>query len=216
MNHKIANRLNIPFMLGRVKSPKIRIIVLNRKLRRFIGTLVRIWHKRTLLAYVASFGPNVDLFNYYWRPLLLRLSGVVIGESTAILSGIHVSSGELSIGDEVFINSDCRLACGGSIFIGSYCQIGARVSFETVSHQLAPVENGRRPSDPSPIIVEDNVWIGSGAILLPGVTIGEGSVVAAGAVVANDVEPYTVVGGVPAKTIRVLEPNESMAHLNRK
>ena len=52
--------------------------------------------------------------------------------------------------------------------------------------------------------------------MLPGVTIGEGSVVAAGAVVANDVEPYTVVGGVPAKTIRVLEPNESMARLNRK
>lgn len=154
---------------------------------------------------MASLGPNIDLFNYYWRPLLLRLSGVAVGESTAILSGIQVSLGELSIGDEVFINVDCRLACGGQIFIGNYCQIGARVSFETVSHQLAPVKNGKRPSNPAPIVIEDNVWVGSGAILLPGITIGKGSVVAAGAVVTNDVEPYIVVGGVPAKKIRVLE-----------
>ena len=55
-------------------------------------------------------------------------------------------------------------------------------------------------------MIEDNVWVGSGAILLPGITIGEGAVVAAGAVVTNDVEPYIVVGGVPAKKIRGLEP----------
>ena len=207
MNHKIANCLKDPFTLGSVNSPKIRIIVLIRKLRRFLGTLFKGWHKRTLLAHIASFGPNIDPINYYWRPLLLRWSGVAIGESTVILSGIHVSPGKLSIGDEVFIYTDCRLACGGSIYIGNYCQIGARVSFETVSHQLAPVENGRRPSDPASIMVEDNVWIGSGAILLPGVTIGEGSVVAAGAVVTNDVEPYSIVGGVPAQMIRVLEPD---------
>lgn len=205
MNRKIANRSNEPIMLCGVNSPRIRIIVLIQKLRRFIGTLFRIWHKRTLLAYLASFGPNIDFFNYYWRPFLLRLSGVSIGESTAILSGIYITSGELSIGAEVFINTDCRLACGGSIFLGNYCQIGSRVSFETISHQLEPVENGRRPSDPAPIIVEDNVWIGSGVILLPGVTIGKGSIVAAGAVVANDVEPFAVVGGVPAQVIRVIE-----------
>ncbi len=174
---------------------------MNQKLRRFLRTLFQGWHKRTLLAYIASFGPNIAPINFYWRPLLLRLSGVAVGESTAILSGIQVSPGKLSIGDEVFINADCRLACGGHIFIGNYCQIGARVSFETVSHQLRPVEKGKRPSNPAPIVVEDNVWLCAGVILLPGVTIGEGSVVAAGAVVANDVEPYTVVGGVPAKTI---------------
>mgnify|MGYP005726936711 CR=1 FL=1 len=117
------------------KCLRIRWTVLNRKLRRFLRTSFKGWHKRKLLAYMASLGPNIDLFNYYWRPLLLRLSGVAVGESTAILSGIQVSLGELSIGNEVFINVDCRLACGGQIFIGNYCQIGARVSFETVSHQ---------------------------------------------------------------------------------
>ena len=182
---------------------------LNHKLRRFLVAWFRSWQKRSLLTYAASLGPNSDFTNYYWRPVLLRLAGVIVGKRTALLSGIQVSSGELSIGDEVFINTDCRLACGGRISIGDYCQIGARVTFETVSHQLAFVKNGKRPSDFSPIVVAENVWIGSGAILLPGITMGKGAVVAAGAVVTNDVEPYSVVGGVPAKKIRILESDQT-------
>lgn len=72
--------------------------------------------------------------------------------------------------------------------------------FPTLNHPLDP---GLRSSlDPEPIHLEDDVWIGSGAVVLPGVTIGEGSVVAAGAVVSKDVPPMTIVGGVPAKPIK--------------
>ena len=178
---------------------------MNRKLYRFLRTLFTGWHKRHLLTYFASLGPNADVLNLYWRPGLLRLANVIVGHSAIILPGIQVSAGRLSIGENVFINSDCRFACGGGISIGDYCQISSRVSFETIDHELIAVPGGKRPSKASPITVENNVWIGSGAIVLPGVTIGEGAVIAAGAVVTKDVQPHTVVGGVPAKLIRELK-----------
>ena len=176
--------------------------------RTFLRTLIFGWQLHNLLSYFASFGPNLDIFNYFFRPGLLRLAGATIGRHVSIMPRVQVTPGELEIGDEVFINSDCRFACGGGIQIGDYCQIGNRVSLETIDHQLMPVVGGKRPSESAPIHVEDHVWIGSGAIVLPGVTIGEGAVVAAGAVVTKDVSAFTVVGGVPAKLLRRLPVNE--------
>jgi len=178
---------------------------LNHKLRRFLRTLFKGWNKRNLLTYLASMGPDLDVLNYYGRPFLLRLAGIPIGYAAAILPRIQVTAGKLSIGNEVFINTDCRFACGGNITIGDHCQISARVSFETINHQLIPVKYGKRPSKTAPIIIENNVWIGSGVILLPGVTVGQGAVVAAGAVVKKDVPSYTLVAGVPAQIIRDLD-----------
>ncbi|GJM42412.1 MAG: hypothetical protein DHS20C20_26940 [Ardenticatenaceae bacterium] len=129
-----------------------------------------------------------------------------MADSVSILPGLEATQGHLTIGKDVFINSDCRLACGGGITIGDFCQIGARVSFETVEHALHPVEGGKRGSESAPIEVHDHVWIGAGVILLPGVTVGEGAVVAAGAVVTKDVPARTVVAGVPAGVIRHLDP----------
>lgn len=180
-----------------------------QKLGRFFRTIFSGWHKRALLVHLASLGPSLPILNIYWRPWLLRWAGVDMGHAVAIMPRIQVTSGQLSIGKGVFINTDCRFACGGSIAIGDYCQISARVSFETIDHQLLPVQEGKRPSKPSPIRVENNVWIGSGAILLPGVTVGEGAVVAAGAVVTKDVRPYTVVGGVPARVIKDLRQTQA-------
>ncbi len=186
-------------------------IILSRKRR----TLFRDWNKRNLLTYFAGLGPDLELFNFYWRPWLLRWAGIPVGRMVAIMPKIQITLGKLTVGEEVLINSDCRFACGGGIHIGNYCQISARVSFETIGHQLVPVKNGKRPSNPAPITVKDNVWIGSGAILLPGVTIGEGAVVAAGAVVTKNVPSCTVVAGVPAQIIRDLaadyEPSRQMA-----
>jgi acetyltransferase-like isoleucine patch superfamily enzyme len=179
-----------------------------QKLRRFLRTLFTGWHKRTLLVYFASLGPGLPVLNLYFRPWLLRRAGVDVGHAVAVMPRIQVTSGQLSIGKGVFINTDCRFACGGGITIGDHCQISARVSFETISHQLLPILDGKRPSHPAPIVVENNVWIGSGAILLPGITVGEGAVVAAGAVVTEDVRPFTVVGGVPAKVIKDLNASQ--------
>lgn len=91
------------------------------------------------------------------------------------------------------------------VIIGKNVQIGPRVMFETVSHGLRYISGKGRGGWAKPIIIEDEVWIGAGAIILQGVTIGHGAVVAAGAVVNKIVEPNTLVGGVPAKLIQEID-----------
>jgi len=81
-----------------------------------------------------------------------------------------------------------------TITIGKRVAIGPRCSFETQNHSVDLID-GRRTGENKSIVIEDNVWLCAGVIVLPGVTIGKGSVVAAGAVVNRDVPPYTLVGG---------------------
>ena len=120
----------------------------------------------------------------------------------------------ISIGKGSFLNTEIRFGCPKEkIVIGRNCQIGPRVCFETMSHGMVYEPGKGRGRFSKPIVVEDEVWIGCGAIILQGVTIGKGAVVTAGAVVNKDVEPLTVVGGVPAKLIKridVNKPNDSL------
>ena len=90
--------------------------------------------------------------------------------------------------------------------IGNRCLFGPSVSIYTVSHPVDPRErNGAQgPEFTAPVVIHDDVFIGGGAIILPGVTVGEGSTVGAGAVVVSDVDAYCVVAGNPAKVIRTL------------
>lgn len=87
--------------------------------------------------------------------------------------------------------------------IGDGCQIGHNVVFATLNHGLAPKE--RKSTYPAPIVLGRNVWVGSNATILQGVTIGDNAVIAAGAVVTKDVAPNTVVGGVPAQFIKNID-----------
>jgi acetyltransferase-like isoleucine patch superfamily enzyme len=89
--------------------------------------------------------------------------------------------------------------------------VGARVLFLTSGHEIGPSERRAGPVHSSPITVEDGCWIGAGSILLPGVTIGRGSIVAAGSVVTKDVAPDTLVGGIPARPIRELDFDRTSA-----
>lgn len=111
---------------------------------------------------------------------------------------------KMDIGSYVFINHHTNFSTPLGMKIGDYVMIGPHCFFGTVHHKF---------DDPSlpmifhkpeirPIVIEDDVWIGANVTVLGGVTIGHGSVVAAGAVVSKDVEPYLIVGGVPAKLIR--------------
>ena len=86
--------------------------------------------------------------------------------------------------------------------IGDGCQIGHNVVFATLNHRLEPEE--RKSTYPAPIVLGKNVWIGSNATVLQGVTIGDNAVIAAGAVVTKDVVANTVVGGVPARFIKLI------------
>lgn len=107
------------------------------------------------------------------------------------------------IGDDVFINQQCILAADEKITIGNKVQIGFRVMLITSNYEAQIHHKTKlRKKYFEPITIKDYAWIGSGAIILPGITIGEGSVVGAGAIVTRDVPDYTVVGGIPARVIK--------------
>ena len=96
------------------------------------------------------------------------------------------------------MNRDCRLDVRGSLHIGAHVSISPEVTVLTASHG---VNDPQFRVEVRPVVMEDHVWIGTRAMIMPGVTLGRGSVVAAGAVVTRSVPPLTVVAGVPAKPV---------------
>lgn len=145
-----------------------------------------------------------------WRYRLLRWAGVRISGRLTIRAPFDIRpngrAGAVSIGSRGFINSGVRFAVPrATVTLGRAVQVGPNVCFETVSHGMVFVPGKGRGDTDAPIMVEDEVWIGAGAIITPGVTIGRGAVVGAGAVVTRDVPPRTFVGGVPARVIRTID-----------
>lgn len=138
------------------------------------------------------------------RDRLSEITGNQIDKTTTVFIPFHTNFGRhTKIGKNVFINHDCSFLDLGGITIEDHVQIGPKVSLITENHPLDP--SIRKSLDLKSILIKRNAWIGAGAIILPGITIGENSVIAAGAVVNKDVPDNTVVGGVPAKVIRTLD-----------
>jgi maltose O-acetyltransferase len=148
------------------------------------------------------------------RYVFFRMAGVKVKSRALIFGPITIrpigAAGNLHLGKKVFLNTDVRFACPKDpITLGDEVRVGPRVCFETVGHGLEHFPGESRGTWTKPIRVKDRAWIGCGAIILPGVTIGEGAVVAAGAVVHKDVPDYAVVGGVPAKVLQQIERSSS-------
>ena len=134
----------------------------------------------------------------------LRWAGVKIGQNVEIFQGFKIQGvGEVEIGDNSFLGHDVLLMVneGGKIVIGDNVAISSRVIAVTGFHEFTPKEQRilSRTGTSSEIRIERGVCTGVGAIILPGVKIGEMAFIAAGAVVTRDVEPYTMVAGSPAK-----------------
>ena len=139
--------------------------------------------------------------------IMSRLTGKPVDESFRLFPPFYTDFGKnISIGTDVFINSGCHFQDQGGITIGDHSLIGHKVVLATINHDLNP--NNNRINHYAPIHIGQHVWIGSNATVLPGVTIGDWAVIAAGAVVAKDVPAYTVVGGVPAKVLKTVESAE--------
>jgi acetyltransferase-like isoleucine patch superfamily enzyme len=133
-----------------------------------------------------------------------RLSGIIgtpIDRSTTVFVPFYTNFGQhIKLGKGVFINHACSFLDLGGITIEDNVQVGPRVNITSENHPLDP--DNRKSLDLKPVLIKANAWIGAGATILPGVTVGENAVVAAGAVVNKDVPANTVVGGVPAKIIK--------------
>jgi acetyltransferase-like isoleucine patch superfamily enzyme len=135
------------------------------------------------------------------RDILSDIIGTQIDDSTTIFAPFYTNFGKfISIGKNVFINHACSFLDMGGITLEDEVLIGPRVNLITENHPQDPGD--RRALITKPITIKRNAWIGAGATILPGVTIGENSIVAAGAVVSKDVPANTIVGGIPAKVIK--------------
>ena len=135
------------------------------------------------------------------RNILSELFGKPVPSTLRVFPPFYTDFGKnIEVGEDVFINACCHFQDHGGVTLGDGCQIGHNVVFATLNHGLAPEE--RVSTIPAPIVLGKNVWVGSNATILQGVTIGDNSVIGAGAVVTKDVPANTVVGGVPAKFIK--------------
>ena len=135
------------------------------------------------------------------RELLSELFGYEVPESLRVFPPFYADFGKnITVGEGVFINACCHFQDHGGVIIGDGCQIGHNVVFATLNHGLA--QEDRQTTYPAPIVLGKDVWIGSNATILQGVTIGDNVVIGAGAVVTRDLEANTVAAGVPAQFIK--------------
>jgi acetyltransferase-like isoleucine patch superfamily enzyme len=135
------------------------------------------------------------------RKRLSEIIGTEIDESTAVFPPFFTNFGRfIRLGKNVFINHACSFLDIGGITVEDDVMIGPKVNLITENHPLSPKD--RKTLLLKPIVLKRNAWIGAAATILPGVTIGENAVVAAGAVVSRDVPPDTAVAGVPARVVK--------------
>ncbi len=142
------------------------------------------------------------------RTLAYKLLFARLGGFAWIQPGVmFVQANRLRVGAHFGVNTGSYLNAIGGLTIGDYVLIGSNVTISTGRHptdgRMPPVF--ARPSLPGPIVIEDDVWIGAGAVIMPGVRLRRGTVVGANSVVTKDTDEYAVVVGAPARTVRTRE-----------
>lgn len=139
--------------------------------------------------------------------ILTRLTGAEVDASLWLMPPFYTDYGRnIRFGKNVFVNTCCTFMDRGGITLEDRVLIAPKVNLITTGHPLEP--EVRRDTISKPIVVKENAWIGIGASVMSGVTIGRNSVVAAHAVVSKDVPDNTVVGGIPAKVIKYIEQEQ--------
>ncbi|WP_120274481.1 DapH/DapD/GlmU-related protein [Mangrovibacterium diazotrophicum] len=144
--------------------------------------------------------PDVEEVRKQWG----EITGQPLDTSSTIQIPVYVNIGQFTrIGKNVYINHLCSMLDMGTITIEDDVLIGPKVNILTEEHPVNPKE--RKALSVKPVVIKRNAWIGAAATILPGVTVSENSIVAAGAVVNRDVPANTVVAGVPAKVIKHID-----------
>lgn len=150
-------------------------------------------------AILQSAANNLPVWCPYWlRHGLIRAIGIRLGKDSTIATKVFITGNQISIGRNTIINRFVYLDGRHTLVIGNNVNVSHYAIIHTLTHDVqSPVFQavGRE------VIIRDDVWIGTRAIILPGVTIGQGSVIAAGAVVTKDIPAYSVAAGIPAVVI---------------
>ena len=136
------------------------------------------------------------------RDAILRRMLRHVGEGVTVRPPFYCEYGAIGIGEGTFVNVDAVMLDVAPIEIGAACQIATRVQLLTAAHPIDPEPRRIGWEYAEPITIADNVWLGGGVIVCPGVTIGEDTVVGAGAVVTRDLPAGVVAAGVPARVLR--------------
>ncbi|MFG6147436.1 sugar O-acetyltransferase [Halobacillus sp. B23F22_1] len=138
------------------------------------------------------------------RDLFSQLIGEKVDETFEMLPPFYTDFGQnIRVGKEVFINQGCTFMDRGGISIEDHVLIAPKANLVTTNHPISPSQ--RRATVSHPIVIKKRAWIGIAATIMPGVTVGENSIVSAGAVVTKDVPDNVIVAGVPAEVIKTIE-----------
>lgn len=157
------------------------------------------------VVWAVLFRPFVGRPFRYWRIFLLRCFGAKIGKHCSIYANTHIwAPWNLTLGDYVAIGPGVELYAVNKISIGSVVTISQRAFLCTASHDITRLD---RPLTHLPITIHDGAWICAQAFVGPGVTVGEGAIVAARAVVTRDVPPWAIVAGNPARIVGWRKPS---------
>lgn len=140
------------------------------------------------------------------RQAILRKIVGHLGQDSMIESPFNCTYGQnIYLGDHVYLNFNCVILDNNSVHIGNHVMVGPAVQIYTAAHPIQAEPRNQGWEVAKAITIEDNVWIGGGAILLPGIHIGRNVVIGAGAVISRDVPAFSVVAGNPARVIREIE-----------
>jgi maltose O-acetyltransferase len=155
------------------------------------------------------------------RTTALRLAGIRVGARSIVMGPIRFTGpGDarslFSIGDDTYITGPVYVDLGAVVRIGNQVRIGQHLTLLTLDHEIGPAERRCGRLIAARIEIGHGAWLGSNVTLLPGVAVGAGSVVGAGALVSKDVPPNTLVGGVPAKVVRNLQEGAPLSHRRRR
>lgn len=181
-------------------SPGPRRELSERSLRQFC---IRVLNYLT--NYVVAHVPSWSLRHLWYR----RVLGIQLGEGSGVYMGAYmwfygpreIRRLGVRVGRNSLINRDCTIDVRSGLTIGDNVSISPEVMILGGTHDVNDPQFSDSEVGSVPVAIEDHVWIGSRAIILPGVTVGRGAVVAAGSVVTKDVPPLMIVAGVPAKAI---------------
>ena len=202
-------------------APKVKLILLHRLIKLGTNFLITRWYLRKV-----NVKGKIIFTNE--KPDIQNKGHISIGNLTRIWSNVNQcrlsvkKGGKLSIGDGCRINGPV-IAVTNEVIIGNGCRVAPQVYLMDGDYHT--IEDRSVNGKSKPIRIEDDAWLATRSMVLKGVTIGRGAVVAAGSVVTKDVEPYTLVGGVPAKFIKRIKPkvqtlsvdlNEDQNHQQQK